>query len=109
MPGVPYSSEAERQAERARRKEAEENRRGTSARDYEGVYNSSGNYRHRDCSDFELGVARAAMGAIYMDPDGTEEDSEREVKRLARRIGLDVETIIGIYMKALEYCRLLDL
>ncbi len=76
-------------------------KRGTSARDYEGLYSADGSYRFRECSPFETGVAVRVLDLLREHPD---RDEDSITKQVAREYRMKGNVVLGIYTKALSSC-----
>ena len=77
--------------------------RGSSVKTYEGVYSSSGNFLHNDCSQFEITKARIIRKVLWASRShGTPETIA--MKRAAKEAELPIKLAEGIYLKTLTQC-----
>jgi hypothetical protein len=75
--------------------------RGTGAKSYEGLYDSKGNYKHRDCSRFELEVTDINYRITARYPDASDKELMR---RYRKATGLKGKIVDEIETKAILQC-----
>lgn len=80
--------------------------RAKSAAEYEGVWGEGGDYRHPDCSRFELGVAQAVQKEFDGIPAGDDSPKSEQaaLARAARATGLEKGVAGDIWQKVSDLC-----